>query len=86
MQGRFVHLITTPFELIQQLRLVRQYPRLEVPSERTFHSDARSCQIGGTDVCHLVVEDHHLEMHPRTKHPFQFGEQNGVTVEILPGG
>ena len=65
------------------LRIVREDSRFEVATERTFHADARTCQVCGADVGGFKVENHHLEMDSRTHDAFEVSCENLIAVEIF---
>ena len=68
---------------IHQRQHVGENAGLEVAVVVPFHADASTCDVGGSDIGHRTVENHYLEMRPRTESPFQPAPQRRILVEIL---
>ena len=68
---------------IRQRLFVGEDSGLEVAVVVPFHADASTCEVGGSDIGHRTVENHYLEMRPRTESPFQPAPRPRIFVEIL---
>ena len=68
---------------IHQRRFVGEDAGLEAARTIAFHSNACASKDGAANIGHLAIEDQNLEMHPRTKHPFQAIKQGRVFVEVF---
>ena len=69
--------------LLNQFGDIGENASLEVACSFAFHADACAGEVGAADIGYLSVKDQNLEMHPRTKRPFQAFKQSRVFVEIL---
>ena len=68
---------------IHQRRLVGEDFGLEVAVVVAVHTHAVALEVGATDIGHRAVENHYLEMYPRTTPPLQPDPQARILVEIL---
>jgi len=68
---------------IYQRWFVGEDAGLEVAVVVAFHTHSVALEVGATDICHRAVENHYLEMRPRTESPFQPAPQRRILVEIL---
>lgn len=68
---------------IHQRRFVGEDSRLEVAVVVAFHTHAVALEVVATDIGHRAVENHYLEIYPRTKPPFQPAPQLRIFVEVL---
>ena len=55
----------------------------EVAAVGAFHSYACPGEVGGADVGRFEVEDKDFEVYARTKHSFESGPEDGITVEVF---
>lgn len=67
---------------VDQLRLVGEDAGLEIAVAFTLHADTGTGKIGGANISHRAVENHYLEMHPRTELALQLRPQTRIFVEV----
>lgn len=80
------HLVELLHGLAHQFGLVGEEARLEVTGVGPFHPDARAREVRAAEIDRTAVEQQHLEVDPRAKHPLQPTCQRRVFVEVLAEG
>ena len=67
---------------IDQSEIVSQYPALEVALAIGLHTDTRTRKVCRANICHLAIENHHLEVDSRTEFTLQILYESRIFVEI----